>query len=147
MQAEYTAFMSRGPSLEDFEAELKKYVEVEHEIAHIAPVHNIGALSLETAPLKYSLRSEAAAWKAQYAQNLHAQAKLKLEQISSWIRDMLRSLKREVKDLDDVRAAIGYLKEVRERESVVEHLLGPAEDMQPPPCCPSGFQAGPHARA
>jgi dynein heavy chain len=32
-----------------------------------------GSLSLETAPLKNSLRSEAASWKAQFAQNLHRQ--------------------------------------------------------------------------
>lgn len=32
-----------------------------------------GSLSLDTAPLKNSLRSEAASWKAQFAQNLHRQ--------------------------------------------------------------------------
>ena len=129
MQAEYSSFKARGPSLEDFEAELKKYVDVEREIAHIAPVHNIGALSLETAPLKYSLRSEAAAWKAQYAQNLHEQAKQQLDGILTWMRDTNRNLKREVKDLDDVRSAIGILKEVRERESMVDAYLGPVEEM------------------
>jgi hypothetical protein len=54
----------------------RRYVEIEREIARIAPVHNIGALSLETAPLKYSLRSEAASWKAMYGLNLHEQAKV-----------------------------------------------------------------------
>ncbi len=34
-------------------------------------MHNIGALSLDTQPLKYSLKSEAASWKAQFAKNLH----------------------------------------------------------------------------
>lgn len=79
MQAEYAYFMSRKPNLDEFETELKKYVELEREIAHISPVHNIGALSLETAPLKYSLRSECLAWKALYGNNLHEQAKVKLE--------------------------------------------------------------------
>ena len=65
-EVEYAAFMKADPSLADFESEIKKYVDVEREIAHIAPVHNIGALSLETAPLKYSLRSEASSWKASY---------------------------------------------------------------------------------
>ena len=79
--------------------------QVKKEIAHLAPVHNIGALSLETAPPKYSLRSEAAAWKAQYAQNLHEQAKAQLDTTCTWMRDTNRNLKREVKDLDDVRSA------------------------------------------
>jgi len=52
---------------------------------------------------------------------------------------MGRSLKREVRDLDDVRNAIGYLKEVRERESVVDSYLSPVEarpahrNPRPPP--------------
>ena len=40
-------------------------------IGLITPVHNIGALSLDTQPLKYSLKSEAVAWKNQFAKNLH----------------------------------------------------------------------------
>ena len=68
-------YLKRKPSLEDFDAELKKYVAIESRIQKIAPVHNIGALSLETAPLKYSLKSEASSWKSQYSQNLHEQAK------------------------------------------------------------------------
>ena len=43
MQQEYTTFMAKKPDLDQFETELKKYVDLEREIAHIAPVHNIGA--------------------------------------------------------------------------------------------------------
>jgi len=39
------------------------------------------------------------------------------------------SLKREVKDLDDVRSTVGILNEVRARESMVDDYLGPVEDM------------------
>ncbi len=48
---------------------------VETEINQITSVHNIGALSLETMPLKTSLKSEAASWKAQFALNLHKQVR------------------------------------------------------------------------
>ena len=108
---------------------LTRYVDVEQQIAKISPVQNIGALSLETAPLKNSLRSEAAAWKAQYAQNLHAQATERLEGVMSWMRAANSSLKREVKDLDDVRSTVNILNEVRARESMVDDYLGPVEDM------------------
>ena len=129
MKAEYSAFMKRGPSLVNFEEELKKYVNLEREIAHISPVHNIGALSLESAPLKYSLRSEALAWKALYGQNLHEQAKGILEAITTWMRDTNRNLKREIKDLEDVRFAMELLKDVRARDSVVDVFLSPVEEM------------------
>ena len=59
---------------------------VEQEISGIPSVHNIGALSLETMPLKSSLRSEAASWKAQFAQNLHKQCSEDLKAFDAYIR-------------------------------------------------------------
>jgi dynein heavy chain len=43
LQATYEAFMKTSPTLEAFEAELKKYMAIETEVANISPVHNIGA--------------------------------------------------------------------------------------------------------
>ena len=59
--------------LQAFEGELRNYMAVENEIGQIAAVHQIGSLSLETGPLRASLKSEAASWKAQFARNLHKQ--------------------------------------------------------------------------
>lgn len=42
-QATYDAFMRTKPSLEAFEAELRKYNTLEQEIAAIPTLHNIGA--------------------------------------------------------------------------------------------------------
>ena len=44
-KAAYDAFMAMNPSLEDFEAELKKYDMVEQEIMRIPEKHNIGAFA------------------------------------------------------------------------------------------------------
>ena len=52
-----------------------------------------------------------------------------LEDVLSWMRATNSSLKREVKDLDDVRSTVGILNEVRARESMVDDYLGPVEDM------------------
>ena len=128
-EAEYKEFMKREPTLLDVEAELKKYVDIEREISLISPVHNIGALSLETAPLKYSLRSEALSWKALFGTNLHDQALLKLEECTSWTKEKERCLKREIANLDDVRFAISHLKELRDRESSIEEFFEPVEEM------------------
>jgi hypothetical protein len=45
-----------------------------------------GSLSLETTPLKTSLKSEAASWKAQFAKNLHAQSAEDLKAFDAYIR-------------------------------------------------------------
>ncbi len=59
---------------------------IETEVSAIASVHNIGALSLETLPLKTSLKAEAASWKAQFAHNLHKQGSEDLKAFDAYIR-------------------------------------------------------------
>jgi dynein heavy chain len=58
-------------------------------VSAIAAVHNIGSLSLETTPLKSSLRAEASSWKAQFAQNLHRQAAEDLKVFDTYLRWVL----------------------------------------------------------
>lgn len=99
--------------LQAFESELKKYMAIEQEIAQVAPLHTIGSLALETQPLKYSLKSEAASWKAQYAKNLHKQGSEDLKGFDQYMRDTTLKLNRKVEDLEDVRFIMGVLKEVR----------------------------------
>lgn len=87
---------------------------IEQEISQVAPMHNINSLALETQPLKYSLKSEAASWKAQYAKNLHKQGSEELKAFDQYMRDTTLKLNRKVEDLEDVRFIMGVLKEVRE---------------------------------
>jgi dynein heavy chain len=124
----YNAFMAMNPSLEDFEAELKKYDMIEQEIMRIPEAHNIGALSLDTTPLKTALSLEARTWKKQYAQNLHQQAKSELDAITTWIDAHKRYLTREINDLDDVRNAMGYLSAIRDKETMLDWEFGPVEE-------------------
>lgn len=42
LQSAYDAFMKTNPELEAFEAELKKYMAIETEVANISPICNIG---------------------------------------------------------------------------------------------------------
>jgi dynein heavy chain len=102
----YAEFMATQSTLDDFEIELKKYVSLDAEITRIPPKHTIGAMSLETAPMKIALKSEAAEWKMQYSTNLHQQAKVELDAITQWMTDMKRFLGREINDLDDVRMSM-----------------------------------------
>jgi dynein heavy chain, axonemal len=51
--------------------ELKKIMAIEREIDQLAPLHHLGTLCLDMQELKSSLKSEATAWKNQFAENLH----------------------------------------------------------------------------
>ena len=57
------SFLKNPRSIEFYEAEVQRYMEIEYSIGQVNPVHNIGPLSLETGPLKQSLRQEATQWK------------------------------------------------------------------------------------
>ena len=129
LQAAYTAFMNTNPSLEAFENELKKYMDIEKQIQSIAPVHNIGAMSLETQPLKYSLKAEAAAWKSQFAKNMHSQGKEQLEALHEYMHATTLKLNRKAEDLEDVRVTMSVLKEIREKESELDTLMTPIEEI------------------
>ena len=95
----------------------------------IAPVHNIGAISLETQPMKYSLKAEAASWKAQFAKNLHRQGFEDLKAINNYMRETTIKLARQVQDLEDVRAVMGVLKEIRDREAELAAILTRIEEV------------------
>ena len=132
MQQEYNEFIKGKPSLEKFEAELKSYMAIEQEIMMIPPVHNIGCLSLETQSLKYSLKAEAAAWKAQYAKNLHSKGFEELNNFNEYIRETRLKLQRKMEDLEDVRYIMDVLREVRNREAEIDSIMTPIEDMYAP---------------
>ena len=127
-QAEYKKFMASGPDLEAFDKELKKYVDMEAEIHQIPTVHHIGCMSLETTPVKTSLKSEAEAWKSQYSKNLHAHAKDEMHALQDMMKETLQKLDRPLSDLDDVRDVMNVLKFIREKESQIEYQIVPVEE-------------------
>lgn len=47
----------------------------------------------------------------------------------NYIRDTTMKLNRKTEDLEDVRAVMQILKEVREREAETDAVLGPIEEM------------------
>eukprot|EP00899_Mesostigma_viride_P009796 jgi/Mesvir1/18818/Mv04309-RA.2 len=129
MQGEYAEFMRTNPTLDAFEAELRKYMDIEQEIGLIPPVHNIGAMSLETQPMKYSLKAEAASWKAQFAKNLHRQGHEDLKRLNNYMRETTMKLSRQIEDLEDVRVVMNVLREVREKEAEIDTIMMPIEEM------------------
>lgn len=108
---------------------------IEQEISQVAAMHSIGSLALETQPLKYSLKSEAASWKAQYAKNLHKQGSEDLKAFDQYMRDTTLKLNRKVEDLEDVRFIMGVLKEVQNPCSNGDLTFScPSDPWLQPPC-------------
>jgi len=127
-QAEYTKFMETEPDLEAFDNELKKYVDIEITVDEIPSVNVIGCMSLETKPVKNSLKSEAAAWKSQYSKNLHESARDEMSALQDIFKEMLQKLDRPMKDLDDVRDVMAVMKLIRETDADIDYRFVPVEE-------------------
>jgi hypothetical protein len=60
---EYKKFALESPSLDDYEAQLRKFGFIQKEIDSVSSIHIIGALSLNTKHLKLHLGRECDNWK------------------------------------------------------------------------------------
>ncbi|KAJ1495027.1 dynein heavy chain, N-terminal region 1-domain-containing protein [Baffinella frigidus] len=126
-QNTYKWFAQTKPTIEDFERELQKYVEVEQRIASIQELNTIGCLALKTAPLKASLRTEADMWKQLYSDNLLAEAQVGLKGLTDYMVDVDQRLEGECPDLDTVREMMTVLSEVRGKETDMELDIQPIQ--------------------
>lgn len=125
----YQKFIAGGPGLDEFEEELSKYQDIEMEIQNITPVHVVGCMSLRTQSLKYSLKAETAAWKSQYANNLHGRAKKELNGMMQYFQVTSEKLSMEVQNVDEVGEMVAHLGQLRSREADLELQIVPVESM------------------
>ena len=84
-------------------------------------------LSLTLANLKIAIVAEAKLWKVAFGRQMNSHYSTLLVEILGQIDDIHNRLSRPIKDLDNVRTAMGALKEIRENEIRIDRLLGPVE--------------------
>ena len=123
----YEQLMASNPDLDHIDQELQKYSDIEDSINRIPPVHNIGCLSLETGPLKNSLRTEATMWKTQYNANIHKEALSELNEVLSYMGELEKRLDQDLEELDDVRQMMMLIREVRDKEVEIDVVMSPIE--------------------
>ena len=81
-----------------------------------------------TSKLKSALIEEAKAWKLAFGQALNAKAGQDMTEIEEFLDSINKRLSRKIKDLDDVRAAMAALNEIRENEIRIDMTIGPIEE-------------------
>jgi dynein heavy chain len=128
MQTEYDTFIGTDPTLEDFDDRLTYYVSIENEIQSAPKEFSIGVLALLTGNITNSLQSLVTLWKSQYTKNLLDIAREDLSSIVEYINNTTRKFNMSVDHLDDVRKLVGMLKDVVDKESVIEWDFGPLEE-------------------
>ena len=85
--------------------------------------------------LKVGIVAETKAWKVLFGRRMNSEYSATMESILDQIEEISKQLSRPIKDLDDVRTAMGALKEIRENEIRIDMALGPIEvSLQQVPC-------------
>jgi len=125
----YKEFVKKDPNVDDYERELLKFSGVDDQITSVHLLHNIGALALNTAPIKGQLRQLNSQWKVQYSDNLHKTAYSQLSGLSEYFKSSLNRLNREPDSIDSIKYLMDVLYEIRDRESSIDMQINPIMDM------------------
>lgn len=125
----YASFVKTSPSLDDFERKLKSFGIIDRDISSLNEIENMGALSLRTTSIKSQLKSECNRWIFKFSDNLHLQAKSKLDSVTEYIRVTTAKVIRDVVDLDSLRFLMKLLSDVRDHESSMEMEISPIMEM------------------
>jgi len=128
-EVSYKKFISTNPNISDFENQMKRFNELEQEIASIDSTYCIGALMMNTVNLKLQLSTETKQWKVLYSNKVHQLAKEQMADLYEYMRGITIKLNVEVQSLDTLRYVVNVLKEVREKESSIEMDISPILDM------------------
>ena len=73
----------------------------------------VGSVIFLTDHLKMSLITETRNWKMAYAKALNERCGREMDSINEFVDNLMKRLSRPIKDLDDVRAAMAALNEIR----------------------------------
>lgn len=80
-----------------------------------------------TEQLKTALCAETRAWCVAFGRNCNFRYRTEMEEMFTFIEDITKRLSRPIKDLDDIRHAMAALKEIRDREIMIDMSIGPIE--------------------
>ena len=125
----YKEFMKKNPIIDDYERELAKFAGIDDQITAVHLVHNIGALALNTSPIKSQLRALNNTWKVQYSDNLHKTAASELMNLTEYFKSTLNKLGREPDTIDSIKYLMDVLNEIREREASIDLQINPIMEM------------------
>lgn len=117
----YNKFLKqKQPILEDFLAELQRFVNLDRQLSEMSPQESIGALRFSTEKLKIQLKAECERWKFQYSEKLHQEVKHDMEKTTDLMSDLKSKLERDTKDFVNVKFVMDAMAEVRDVQSWIQ---------------------------
>ncbi|XP_059171726.1 dynein axonemal heavy chain 8-like [Physella acuta] len=121
-------FMKTKPGLYEFREVLIHLQSEEDMVKNISPEINLGSIVLRTESLKQSLMDEIEDWKKNYGMELNNMIKEQAEEISEFITAKSKILNKPIKDMDDIRSAMGGLNSLKENYIWLDEQISPIEE-------------------
>lgn len=103
-------FLKDDPKVSEFDFAIKDFLNIEKKINLEENYYDCGPIALFTEFLKIGLLSETKAWRVCYGKACNVRYRTEMEKIFTFAEDLEKRLSRQIKDLDDIRIAMGALK-------------------------------------
>ncbi|OAF69622.1 hypothetical protein A3Q56_02624 [Intoshia linei] len=121
-------FAKENPIISEFESKFRYYMNMEEEINEIISCYKVGPIVLHTDLLKSGLLTETKNWMLEYGKNLNARCSISMDETVEFFDNLFKCLSRPTKDLDDVRAHMLEVKEIRNKEISIDMTISPIEE-------------------
>ncbi|XP_040833581.1 dynein heavy chain 5, axonemal [Ochotona curzoniae] len=121
-------FIMNNPLLSEFESQILYFQNLEKKINAEPEYICVGSIALYTADLKFALTAETKAWMVVIGRHCNKKYRNEMENIFTLVEEFSKKLNRPIKDLDDIRIAMGTLKEIREQQILIDFQVGPIEE-------------------
>ena len=101
---------------------------MQSDIEEYAPSYQVGSIIYLTENLKRSLLLEISNWRLAYGKAMNEKAAQDMKELMETIEDLQKRLSRPCKDLDDIRAHMAALNQIKENEIKIDRTITPVEE-------------------
>lgn len=98
------------------------------DIEDLPHTFQVGSIIYITDNLKRSLLQEISNWKLAYGKAMNDKAASDMRQLLEMIDEIQKRLSRPCKDLDDIRAHMAALNQIKEKEIEIDRTIAPIEE-------------------
>ncbi|KAL4465245.1 hypothetical protein ABPG74_001959 [Tetrahymena malaccensis] len=129
IQESLKKFTKIGPTLQNYEEQLKRFSQLEEEIEKFIPNYQIGAMELMTQNIQLQFQSLVKEWKLQYSQDLHKRARYVLDSLTEQTKVLFIKLSKPVKDIDSLGYFMETIEQIRKEQAEIDMKFNPVQEM------------------
>ncbi|XP_063714091.1 dynein axonemal heavy chain 5-like isoform X5 [Symsagittifera roscoffensis] len=128
MRANFKEFMESGPHTYRLQGEVQRMCDFQKAVDDIPLKIQVGPICLNSIPVKNTLLGFTSAWKTQYADVLHSEAKMELDKAVAYQAEAVAQISDDVSGLGQLNEALRKLREVYDMVNRIDSIYLPIEN-------------------